>query len=110
MYSLGSPSLPPWPLANALTVVGAAAALLAFLVFISLGVLLPGVLTALGGPPARRDAFPEFGPLAHPVISQPAPSPAAHDRERRAARPLLWRHLSGLAVPAPASLEASREC
>ena len=59
---------------DALIAVGAGVALLASLVFINLGVLLPGLLTSLGGPqPDQRGAYLEFGPAGAPVISEPAP-------------------------------------
>jgi hypothetical protein len=69
------PFPPPLPLADAFSVIGAAVAVLVFLAFISLGHLLPGLLTALGGPaPDRSQAYPEFGPAVYPVISEPAPT------------------------------------
>ena len=90
---------------DALAIAGIAAALIAFLAFISLGVLLPGVLTALGGPvPDRHVEYPEFGPVAHPVISELAPrrdaisGPSQEQARRRTARPHLWRLLSGSMV------------
>jgi hypothetical protein len=91
------PLVPSSLLTEALALVGAAVMLL---VFATLGVLLPGLLTALGGAtPERRDVHPELGPVAYPVISEPAPrdptpTEAKQDQGRRAARPLLWRHLS----------------
>lgn len=100
------PTLAPLLVIDVLTVVGGAIALIAFLAFISLGLLLPGLLTALGGPaPDRREAYPEFGPAVYPVIS--APAPATHAQGRRATRPHLWRSLSGIAVLPPASLDSS---
>jgi hypothetical protein len=90
---------------DALAIAGIAAALIAFLAFISLGVLLPGVLTTLrGSVPDRRDAYPEFGPAAYPVISEPAPrrgamSESPQDRAgQHIARSHLWRLLSGSPV------------
>jgi hypothetical protein len=78
-----------------LVAIGAGVALLAILVFLNLGLLLPGVLTALGGPqPDQRGAYLEFGPAAGPLISEPAP-PGAMDPEANleptpVARPHLW--------------------
>ncbi len=80
--------------------VGAGVALLASLVFINLGILLPGMLTSLGGPqPDQRGAYLEFGPAAAPIISEPAP-PRESQRQtlpnsQPAARPHIWRHLLG---------------
>ena len=85
----------PFVVQDALIVVGAAVALLASLAFINLGLLLPGLLTTLGGPPPdQRGAYLEFGPAAGPLISEPAP-PRAMDQEtdlepRPVARPHLW--------------------
>jgi hypothetical protein len=84
---------------DALIVVVAGIALLASLAFINLGILLPGVLTSLGGPqPDQRGAYLEFGPLAAPVISEPAPprvTQQTHPGPPPAARPHIWRHLLG---------------
>ncbi len=97
-------SLPTSAVIDVLTVVGGAIALIAFIAFTSLGLLLPGLLTALGGPaPDQREAYPEFGPAAYPVISEPAPRGAAPavpelGQRRRVARSHLWRHLSGFSV------------
>lgn len=99
----------PILLQDALIVVGASVALLASLAFINLGILLPGLLTSLGGPqPDQRGAFLEFGPAGAPIISEPAP-PQATDEPTpgpspRPVRPQLrhriWR---GMALhPAPA--------
>ena len=64
---------------DALIAVGAGAALLASLAFINLGIVLPGLLTSLGGPqPDQRGAYLEFGPAGAPIISEPA-SPRATD-------------------------------
>ena len=85
---------------DALFVVGAGVALLAILIFLNLGVLLPGLLTALGGPPPdQRGAYLEFGPAAGPLISEPAP-PRAMDQETDVApepvtRPHLWSSALG---------------
>jgi hypothetical protein len=69
----------PLVLQDALIVVGAGLALLASLAFINLGILLPGLLTSLGGPPPdQRGAYLEFGPADAPIISEPAP-PRATD-------------------------------
>jgi hypothetical protein len=80
---------------DVLVVVGAGVALLASLVFINLGVLLPGLLTSLGWPqPDQRGAYLEFGPAAGPLISEPAPPRAmvqeTNDDSRKVARPILW--------------------
>jgi hypothetical protein len=85
---------------DALIAVGAGVALLAILAFINLGILLPGLLTSLGGPrPDQRGAYLEFGPAAAPVISEPAPPRASQQQSppssRPAARPQIWRHLLG---------------
>lgn len=103
------PLAPSSILADALTVVGAAVGIGAFLGFVCLDVLLQGLLTALGGPANRRETFPEFGPVAYPVISEPAPrgatsSEAKREEGRSAARPHLWRYLAGgssLPPPSP---------
>jgi hypothetical protein len=96
--SLPALAVPPL-LQDALIVVGAGVALLASLAFINLGILLPGLLTALGGPqPDQRGAYLEFGPLAAPIISEPAPpqvTQETHPGPRPAARPHIWRHLLG---------------
>lgn len=70
---------------DVLVVAGAGAALLASVVVINVGLLLPGLLTALGEP--RADQRGEF-----------------------VARPLLWRHLSGCAATslAPPGLTGKR--
>jgi hypothetical protein len=80
---------------DALIAVGAGVALLASLIFINLGVLLPGLLTSLGRPePDQRGAYLEFGPAGAPIISEPAPlraAPLETDVEpRHVARPHLW--------------------
>ena len=101
--------LPPLSLPSvvhdALAGAGVAVALIACLAFMSLGVLLPGVLTALGGSaPDRHEAYVDFGPVAHPVISESAPRREAHSEPprdqvpRQTARPHLWRFLSGSTV------------
>src|SRR5215203_6080064 len=77
---------------DALIAVGAG---VAGLVFINLGVLLPGLLTPLAGPqPDQRGAYLEFGPAGAPVISEPAPPRAAPPEPdvapRHVARPHLW--------------------
>jgi hypothetical protein len=85
----------PFVVQDALIAVGAGVALLACLAFINLGVLLPGLLTSLGGhQPDQRGAYLEFGPAGAPVISEPA-SPRAATSEpdvepRHVARPNLW--------------------
>jgi hypothetical protein len=94
---------------DALIVVGAGVALLASLAFISLGILLPGLLTPLSGfQPDQRGAYVEFGPAAGPIISEPAPR-RAMDQETvaepvQAARPHLASHRSRRAVSHPAPL------
>jgi hypothetical protein len=60
---------------DALTVVGIAIALIIGFVFINFGLLLPGLFTWLDG--CHRDSrneYVEFGPVAAPIISDPAPS------------------------------------
>jgi hypothetical protein len=95
----------PFAVQDALIAVGAGVALLACLAFINLGILLPGLLTSLGGPqPDQRGAYLEFGPTAAPIISGPAPSRVTQEqtqpRPRPAARPHIWRHLlGGTALP-----------
>jgi hypothetical protein len=91
---------PPLLVQEVLIAVGAGVALLAILAFINLGILLPGLLTSLGGPrPDQRGAYQEFGPAAAPVISEPAPPRATQQqsppRSQPAARPHIWRHLLG---------------
>jgi hypothetical protein len=85
----------PFVVQDALVAIGAGVVLLASLVFLNLGLLLPGVLTALGGPkPEQRGAYLEFGPAAGPLISDPAPPRAVpsetHVETRPVARPHLW--------------------
>ena len=85
----------PFAVQDALIAVGAGVVLLACLAFINLGILLPGLLTSLGGPqPDQRGAYLEFGPAGAPVISEPA-SPRAASSEPdvapgHVARPNLW--------------------
>ena len=91
----------PFVVQDALIVVGAGVALLASLVFINLGLLLPGLLTSLGGPqPDQRGAYLEFGPAGAPIISEPAP-PRAMEQEtdvalKPVARPHLWSSSPGV--------------
>lgn len=90
----------PFAVQDALIAVGVGVVLLAFLAFINLGVLLPGLLTALGGPqPDQRDAYLEFGPVGAPVISEPSfPRSAPPDPDvapRRVERPNLWGSSAG---------------
>ncbi len=85
---------------DALIIGGLCVALLDGLVFINLGVLLPGLLTSLGGRHGDpRGTYVEFGPAAAPLISEPAPRPAASPATRldppTVVRPHLWRHVSG---------------
>jgi hypothetical protein len=64
----------PFVVQDILVAIGAGVALLASLVFLNLGLVLPGVLTALGGSqPEQRGAYLEFGPAAGPLISEPSP-------------------------------------
>ncbi len=83
---------------DALIVAGLALALLAGLVFLHLGVLLPGLLTALGGHHGDpRDRYPEFGPAAAPLISEPARRDTAAETSAdppTAVRAHLWRHVA----------------
>ena len=96
LYTLSVPSFAH----HALMVAGASAALLAGLVFFNLAVLLPGLLRTPGGHGGDPDGeHIEFGPVAAPIISEPAPRPAASwetnlDSETLV-RPHLWRHLLG---------------
>jgi hypothetical protein len=95
------PTLSLWSLVHdALVVVGVAVALLIGFVFINFGLLLPGLFTWLDG--HHRDAreeYLEFGPVAAPTISEPAPRrveqaqrpPAPH----RPVRSPIWHRLSG---------------
>ena len=84
------------------------AALVIGLVFVNLGLLLPGLLSSLDGRPANsRGGYQEFGPAAAPTISEPAPrqphSGAATDPQP-VPRPHLWRFSAGCpgsGVPAP---------
>jgi hypothetical protein len=85
----------PFAMQDALIAVGAGVVLLACLAFINLGVLLPGLLTSLGGPqPDQRGAYLEFGPASAPVISEPsfprAASPEPDVAPRHVERPNLW--------------------
>lgn len=94
---------------DALVLVGVGTALLAGLAFITLGLLLPGLLTSLGGHYSDpRGGYLEFGPAAGPIISEPAP-PRAMDQETvveppHGARPHVWRQLSKNAVSRSAPL------
>jgi hypothetical protein len=63
---------------DALAAIGIAGAVLAGLVFVNLGLLLPGLCTWLDG--RHTDAhggYVEFGPVERPTISEPAPRRAA---------------------------------
>jgi len=55
--------------------VGVGAALLTGFVFINFGLLLPGLFTWLDGSHRdSRNVYVEFGPVAAPILSDPAPS------------------------------------
>jgi hypothetical protein len=71
-----------WSLVHdALIVVGVGIALLAGLVFVNLGLLLPGLLTSLGGHHSdARGEYLEVGPVAAPTISEPAPRQVVQTR------------------------------
>jgi hypothetical protein len=91
----------PFVVQDVLVAVGAGVALLAILIFLNLGLVLPGVLTALGGPPPdQRGAYLEFGPAAGPLISDPAPPGAIGQETNReptpVARPHLWGSTPGV--------------
>jgi hypothetical protein len=88
----------PFAVQDALIAVGAAVALLTSLAFINLGVLLPGLLTSLGGPqPDQRGTYLEFGPAGAPVIAGPVlggvPSPESRPDPHPVARPDLGRQV-----------------
>jgi hypothetical protein len=90
----------PFAVQDALIAVGAAVVLLACLAFINLGILLPGLLTSLGGPqPDQRGAYLEFGQAGEPVIPEPASPRAAPPQPevapRQVARPYLWGSAPG---------------
>ena len=90
----------PFAVQDALIAVGAGVALLVGLAFINLGILLPGLLTLLGGPhPDQRGAYLEFSPTGAPVISEPtSPSavfPQPDVAPRQIARPNLWGSTPG---------------
>jgi hypothetical protein len=77
-----------------LIAIGAGVALIASLVFINLGVLLPGLLTSLGGSqPDQRGAYLEFGPAAGPIISEPAPPRPVDQETDIEPRQVAWPHL-----------------
>lgn len=88
---------------DSLGVAGVFLALTAGILFLNLGLLLPGLLTALGEPGASsRQAFPEAGPVAFPVISEPTPRgalPAPTAARTPVPRPHIWRMLAGSATP-----------
>jgi hypothetical protein len=91
----------PFVVQDVLVAVGAGVALVAILIFLNLGLVLPGLLTALGGPPPdQRGAYLEFGPAAGPLISDPAP-PRPMELETSiaptpVARPHRWDPTPGL--------------
>jgi hypothetical protein len=82
-----------------LSVVIGGGALVAGLVFINLGLLLPGLLSSIVGRPASsRCGFQEFGPAAAPTISEPAPrqpNPGVATDPQPMPRPYLWRFIAG---------------
>jgi hypothetical protein len=85
---------------DALIVGGVGIALLAGLVFINLGVLLPGLLSLQGGHQGDpRGKYVEFGPAAAPLITDPVPCQASsresHSDPQPLARPHLWHRVSG---------------
>jgi hypothetical protein len=85
---------------DALTVAGIAVALLIGLIVITLGVLLPWLLSALGGQPSElRDRCVEFDALAASLITEPgAPqhsAPVTRTDPPTVARFHLWRHVTG---------------
>jgi hypothetical protein len=93
---------------DVLTLVGLGAALLAGFAFISLGFLLPGLLTTLGGHhDSPRGEYLEFGPVGAPTISEPAPprgtdAPALQPSPRPVRPQLRHRIWGGMALlPAP---------
>src|SRR5215208_3468412 len=99
------PTLSLWSLVHdALVVVGVGAALLIGFVFINFGLLLPGLFTWLDEHHrSARGEYLEFGPVAAPTISEPAPRrveqaqvPPDPPRPRRAH---IWHRLSsGMAI------------
>jgi hypothetical protein len=93
----------PLVVQDALIVIVAGVVLLASLAFINLGILLPGLLTSLGGPqPDQRGAYLEFGPAGAPLVSEPAPPRATQapmlGPSQRPVRPhlrhRLWRGMA----------------
>ena len=95
------PTLSLWSLVHdALDVVGVAAALLIGFVFINFGLLLPGLFTWLDGHHRNaRGEYREFGPVATPTISEPAPRRVAQAQmppaPHRPVRAHIWHRLSG---------------
>jgi hypothetical protein len=70
------------------------------LIFVNLGVLLPGLLSSLGWQQGNpRERYVEFGPEAVPLISEPAPpqqeSPTKRPDPPTVVRPRMWKHLAG---------------
>jgi hypothetical protein len=97
LHALSVPSLAH----DALVLVGIGTALMAGFAFITLGLLLPGLLTALGGKYGDANGrYLEFGPAAGPLISEPAPpraaSPETDVEPRPVARPHLWGSSPGV--------------
>jgi hypothetical protein len=85
----------PLVVQDALIVVVAGVVLLASLAFINLGILLPGLLTPLGGPQLdQRGAYLEFGPAGAPVVSEPAPPEPLQRLVRPQLRHRLWRGMA----------------
>lgn len=114
LHILQAISLPPI-VHDALVVVGIGIALLAGVAFLSVGVLLPGLLGSTNGNFGNpRNGYLEFGPAAAPVISDPAPPRAMDmgaDPEAAHGGPVrIWSYAAGSAVlhPAPVVLKASR--
>ncbi len=90
-------SLASWGLAHdALKAIGIAAAVLAGLAFVNLGLLLPGLCTWLDGShTSANGGYVEFGPEERPTISAPAPrhvaSPRADLGQQWATGSYTWR-------------------
>jgi hypothetical protein len=89
--------------------VGVGVALLIGFVFINFGLLLPGLFTWLDGHHRNaREEYLEFGPVAAPTISEPAPRRVEQaqmlpDRHRPLRAPIWHRLSSGRALHLAAS-------